>query len=401
MTNTEKMQKRAKLLNDIREFVDTHEDENGKMSAENFATYERMEDEYKSLSDSIKRQEAIDARDKELSKPATEPILPTPAKVDDKTGTASKEYEDAYSKMCLCKFESGKLSAVQNVMQEGVDEDGGYLVPDEWDSKIAKKLDDTVVMRQLGTVFKTQHGTHKLPMYTDVADAVWMAENSAFEYEDDSFGELEFGAHKLGKGLKISDELLADNAYNIDAFMQDRMAMKLARGEEAGFLTGNGTNKPVGIFDATGGGEYVGTADVLNFDKIIYLRHALRTAYRPKASFLMADSIYEEIEKLKDNNGQYLLQPSLVLGQPDTIRGYAVHVSDYAPEGKIAFGDFSYYWIADRGNRVVKPLYELFAGNGQVGLLTYERVDGKLTIREAVKVMGTPTTAAKDTKIKK
>ena len=101
----------------------------------------------------------------------------------------------------------------------------------------------------------------------------------------------------------------------------------------------------------------------------------------------MNDKTIAQIRKLKDNNGQFLWQPSLVAGEPDQIAGYTVRTSTYAPENAIAFGDYSYYWIADRQGRSFKRLNELFATTGQVGFLTSERVDGKLILSEAVKTL--------------
>ena len=106
----------------------------------------------------------------------------------------------------------------------------------------------------------------------------------------------------------------------------------------------------------------------------------------------MNDATIKAIRKLKDNNNQYLWQPSLVAGTPDTILGRPVVTSAYMPTAAagaktIAFGDFSYYWIADRQGRSFKRLNELYAANGQVGFLGSQRVDGKLVLPEAIKVL--------------
>ena len=107
---------------------------------------------------------------------------------------------------------------------------------------------------------------------------------------------------------------------------------------------------------------------------------------------MLNDTTVQFIRKLKDKNGQYLWQPGLVAGAPDTILGRPVVVSRYMPvigsENKtVAFGDFSYYWIADRQGRSFRRLDELFASTGQVGFRGSQRVDGKLILPEAVKVM--------------
>ena len=99
------------------------------------------------------------------------------------------------------------------------------------------------------------------------------------------------------------------------------------------------------------------------------------------------------IRKLKDNNGAYIWQPSYQAGEPDRVLGYAVNTSAYAPKNAISFGDYSYYNIGDRGTRSFAELRELFAGNGMVGFVAKERVDGKLVLPEAVQILKLKTDA--------
>ena len=114
--------------------------------------------------------------------------------------------------------------------------------------------------------------------------------------------------------------------------------------------------------------------------------------YRKKAVWILNDSTIKAIRKLKDNNGQYLWQPGLIANAPDTLLGRPVRTSAYMPAmaagaKTIAFGDFSYYWVADRQGRSFKRLNELYAATGQVGFLGSQRVDGKLILPEAIKVL--------------
>ncbi|HAT1291283.1 TPA: phage major capsid protein, partial [Corynebacterium striatum] len=144
--------------------------------------------------------------------------------------------------------------------------------------------------------------------------------------------------------------------------------------EEEAFLVGDGKGKPTGIFDATGGGiSDVTTAKATDItaDELIDLHYSLRAPYRARAVWLMNDATVKTVRKLKDNQGQYLWQPALTAGAPDMILGKPVHTSTFAPEIKagaktVAFGDLSYYWIADRQGRSFKRLNELFATSGQV-----------------------------------
>ena len=159
-------------------------------------------------------------------------------------------------------------------------------------------------------------------------------------------------------------------------------------------MNGDGNKKPTGIFDATNGGTVGVTLSgtTIKADDIISLIYALKRPYRRNASFILNDATLAAIRKLKDNNGAYLWQPSYQAGEPDRICGYVAHTSPYAPvleAGKpvMAFGDYSYYNIGDRGTRTLQELRELFAGNGMVGYVMKERVDGLLVLPEAVQIM--------------
>ena len=120
--------------------------------------------------------------------------------------------------------------------------------------------------------------------------------------------------------------------------------------------------------------------------------YSLNAPYRKKAVWVLNDSTIKAIRKLKDNNGQYLWQPGLIANAPDTILGRPVRTSAFMPAiaagaKTIAFGDFGYYWVADRQGRSFKRLNELYAATGQVGFLGSQRVDGKLILPEAIKVL--------------
>ena len=134
------------------------------------------------------------------------------------------------------------------------------------------------------------------------------------------------------------------------------------------------------------------SATAITMDEVMDLFYALRAPYRKSAVFLMNDSTVKAIRKLKDNTGNYLWQPSVTAATPDTILNRPVYTSSYVPAlvagaKAIAFGDLGFYWVADRQGRSFKRLNELFAATGQVGFMASQRVDGKLILPEAVKVL--------------
>lgn len=387
MTVKELIEKRAKAWEAAKNFVDTHEDKNGNLSAEDSATYTRMEAEIEELTNSIDRQQRAERREQELSKPVNSPITGKPYKDkpagEEKTGRASDEYRKAMLNAMRSNFRQ-----VSNVLQEGVDSDGGYLVPVEYDKRLIDVLNEENIMRTLGTKITTS-GEHKINIAATKPAAAWIEEGGALSFGDATFDQIYLDAFKLHVAIKVTEELLYDSAFNLENYIITEFGKALANAEEDAFLNGDGKGKPLGIFAKTGGGQSAGTLTAaLKSDDLIDLIYSLKRPYRKNASFILNDATLAQVKKLKDNNGQYLWQPSYQAGEPDRILGYTVRTSAYAPTDAIAFGDYRYYNIGDRGSRSFKQLNEIFAGNGMIGFVAKERVDGKLVLPEAVKILG-------------
>ena len=394
----ELIEKRAKVWETAKNFVDTHEDKNGNLSAEDKESYSRMEAEIEELTNSIERQQRAERREQELSKPVNSPITGKPYKDEPqgevKTGRASDEYKKAMLTALRSNFRQ-----VSNVLQEGVDADGGYLVPEEYDHRLIDVLTEENIMRGIATKITTS-GEHKINIAATKPAAAWIEEGEALSFGDATFDQKILDAHKLHVAIKITEELLYDNAFGLENYIITEFGKALANAEEDAFLNGDGVGKPTGIFDKTKGGESIGTLTAaLKSDDILDLIYKLKRPYRKNASFIMNDATLAQIRKLKDNNGQYLWQPSYQANEPDKILGYNIRTSAFAPTDAIAFGDYKYYNIGDRGSRSFKQLNELFAGNGMIGYVAKERVDGLLILPEAVKILGlkaeTTTTATK------
>ena len=275
---------------------------------------------------------------------------------------------------------------ISNVLQEGVDADGGYLVPEEYDSRLIQTLEEENIMRKLATRITTS-GEHKINIAATKPAAAWIEEGAALTFGDATFSQILLDAHKLHVAIKVTEELLYDNAFSLENYIIDQFGKALANAEEDAFLNGTGVGQPLGLFAATGGGTVEKTATALTTDEVIGLVYALKRPYRKNASFIMNDQLIAQIRTLKDNNGAYMWQPTLTAGEPDKLLGYDVYTSQYAPTDAIAFGDYKYYNIGDRGTRSFKQLNELFAGNGMIGYVAKERVDGKLILPEAVQIL--------------
>jgi len=385
-TVNELREKRASAWNAAKAFLESRRTDKGTLTAEDDAAYTRMEQDITDLSKEIARLERRDALDAELSRPVTQPLTSKPASVSPhdsgaRRGRASDEYREGMLRALRSNFKQ-----VSNVLQEGVDADGGYLVPEEYDSRLIDVLTEENIMRSLGNVITTS-GEHKINIAATKPAAAWIEEGGALSFGDATFSQILLDAHKLHVAIKVTEELLYDAAFNLEGYIIDQFGKALANAEEEAFLNGTGRGQPLGLFAETGGGTPALSAASINADHIMQLIYALKRPYRKSARFIMHDKVIAAIRQLKDNNGVYLWQPALTSGEPDKLLGYDVYTSPFCPEGKIAFGDFSYYNIGDRGTRSFSELRELFAGNGMIGYVAKERVDGKLILPEAVQIL--------------
>lgn len=362
-------EKRKNLWDAAKNFLDTVRDENGMVSAEDAARYDKMEADVVNLGKEIDRLERQQQLDAQLSQPTTMPITELPGAGQngaEKRGRAS----DAYRKAFWDSIRHKNFIDVQNALSAGTDADGGYLVPDEFEHQLIDKLQEENFFRGLATVIHTS-GDRKIPIVTGHGEASWMEENGLYPDSQDTFGQQSIGAYKLGTAIRVSEELLNDSAFDLESYIAGEFARRIGTKEEEAFLTGDGKNKPTGVFPSAELGVIANGASI-TFDDVIDLYHSLR--------------------KVKDNNGNYIWQPSVTAGTPDTILNRPCYCTSFAPElaagsRPMLFGDFSYYWIADREYRSFKRLNELYAANGQIGFLASQRVDGMLMLKEAVKAL--------------
>ncbi|MBR2724636.1 MAG: phage major capsid protein [Ruminococcus sp.] len=382
--------KRADLWEKAKLFLDNAKRNGDVMSADDTATYENMEKEIVALGKEIGIVERREALELEMSNPTTKPIANAPAKPNGgKTGRATDEYKNAFWTAMRNKTPHFD---VFDALQIGTDSEGGFLVPDEFESTLIDRLHDENIIRSLATVILSSSGDKKIPVVAGHGEAVWTDEEAAFTESDDSFGVVTLGAHKLSSIIKVSEELLNDAAFDIEGYISNEFVRRMAAAEENAFINGDGTGRPTGLISTAETGVTATAANAITADELINLYHSLRSPYRKNAVFIANDSTIKTIRQLKDLNGVYLWQPGLKEGQPDTLIGNKIYSSSYMPEigaGKapLVFGDMSYYWIADRQGRIFQRLNELYAATGQIGFRTYQRVDGKLTLPEAVKTL--------------
>jgi len=386
-TVLELREERNKLWNTAKNFLDSKRGSNGLVPPEVAAEYDKMEADMINLGKEIERLERQAAFDIELNKPTSNPIKNMPSNYPDvKTGIESEEYKKDFLNIMRGKPQ------VHNVLSTTPDIDGGYLVPVEFDRRIVEGLSEANVIRRLARRIRTT-AERKIPVLASTPVATWTAENAEFTESNPTFAQKTIDAFKLTVLSRISTELLQDSMFDLASELISQFIRAFGVAEEEAFCVGTGSGQPTGIFTAQGAdvGVTIGTT-AIKTDDLIDLIYKLKSPYRRNAVFLMKDITVSAVRKLKDNNGQYLWQPSVQAGEPDRLLGYPLHTSPYVPAVEddslpVAFGDFNNYWIADRAGRTVQRLDELYATNGQVGFLAAQRVDAKVILSEGIKLI--------------
>ena len=391
----ELMEKRATLWEAMKQFLDEHTAEDGTLSAEDAQTYEQMEIELEELTKNIERYENNARLGEKLKAPTAKAIKNYPgADYFSFNGKSSNRRASASYRQAALDAIRTKFRVIRNDLAASPDTSGGYLIPAEWDTRLINTLEEENVMRQLGTSITTS-GEHKINVVATKPAAVWVAEGGAMNFGNGTFKQETLDAHKVQIGILVTEELLADNAFDLENYIIDEFSRGIANAEEDAFINGDGNGKPTGFLttiaaDAT---AYITTTGAnISADDIINLVYSLPRPYRKKAAFLANDATLALIRKFKDANQAYLWQPSYQAGEPDLLHGFPLYTTPYMPTAAsgafpIAFGNFSYYNIADRGTRSFQELRELYAGNGLVGFLMKERVDGLLLLTEAVRAL--------------
>ena len=388
-------EKRAKLWADTKAFLDSHRGEDGMVSAEDNATYEKMEADVVALGKEIERLERQAAIDRELDKPTSTPLVSKPEAAMPTAAKPTGRNSDEYKKAFWNQMRGRVTPEVYNALQVGTLSEGGYTVPDEFDKQLIDGLMEENIMRGLVHIIKTGSGEHKIPVVASHGAGSWIDEEQSIPESDDAFSQVTLSAHKFATMIRVSRELLNDSAFDIAAYIAQEFVRRAGAAEEEAIISGDGSHKPIGLLHATLGaqtGVTVASQTAITADELIDMQHSLKAPYRRKAVWIMNDATISAIRKLKDGQGQYIWQPGIKEGAPDMLFNQKVLMSNYMPligagNKVILYGDYSYYWLAEREGRTMERLNELYAVTDQVGFKMTERLDGRLILPEAVKVL--------------
>ena len=398
MKLNEMRHKRAGLVKAARGILDAADKEKRGLSAEEESKYNAMYAEIETLGKSIEREERQIVL--ETGHPENEPVdANDPGTPEVRTTRGSPEYRAAFGKFLVDGprgLAQGELRALQ-VDSETV---GGYIVaPEQFVADLIKAMDNQVFLRRLGTVISMGKASSlgAASLDADPADATWTTEiASRSEDSTMSFGKRELNPHPLAKLIKISKTLVRRSVLDVESLVRERLAYKFAVTEENAYLNGTGAQQPLGLFVASNHGITTSrdvsegnTTTQIKFDGLMEAKYTLKEGYRSRAGWIFHTDAVKQIAKLKDGEGRYIWQPSVVAGQPDRILNMPVYESQYAPSTFTAssyiglLGDYKYYWIVDSLDFQVQALMELYAATNQNGYIGNKETDAMPVLAEA------------------
>lgn len=390
-------QKRTKLGADARALMEGAQEASRDMTAEEETEFDRLLGERDKIDKQIEREEKL--REGDGHDPTVRDEPPPQGREDSQNGG------DVAARAWRSYLLGGRqaLDAEQaRALNMGNDPEGGFLVaPQRFVTDLIQEVDDMVAIRRLATVQQlSQAESLGVPaLDTDLNDAEWTSEIGTGSQDDSlRFGKRELNPHPLAKRVKLSRTLLRRAAMDPEAIVRQRMSYKFGVTEEKAYMTGDGNQKPLGLFTASSDGISTSrdvdvTTDGTNVasgaaDDLIDAKYMLKAAYHRRARWLFHRNAIRDIRKLKDDQGQYLWQPGLAADRPDTILDLPFTLSEFTPSDFSdnsyigLLGDFSFYWIADALSMEVQRLVELYAESNQVGFIGRLETDGMPVLEE-------------------
>ena len=286
----------------------------------------------------------------------------------------------------------------------GADPTAGYLAPVEFAREIIKAEVEFSPLREVARVRPTSRRALQIPKRTGTFGAVWTAESGTrTETTGLNYGLEEFPTHELYALVDVSEQMMEDSEFNLEEELSQEFTEQFAVTEGAALVNGDGVGKPEGLLQHADVAETVsGSAGSIadangQADGLIDLYHGLKTAYALRGTWLLNRATLGDARKLKDGQNNYIWQPGLANGIPNTVLGQPyVEVPDMpdaaAGAFPIIFGDIRRgYTIVDRINLSVLRDPFTQATSGNVRFIARRRVGGQVVLAEAIRKLKVST----------
>jgi HK97 family phage major capsid protein len=405
-------EKRADLHKQMTDLFGVAEGEERDFSAEENEKYEKMETEFRSLTDRWQKAEELYVQELDVKK-ALEQSVDLRISDDDDVPATLKEYRDrtrgqapqdtpeyraAYWHYLTAKNLAELDIEEQRVLSKATAGAGANLVPTAFYNQIINILRFTGPFQQLASTITTDNGdTLQVPSVTAHGVATWTAENAGYTASDETFGQVSLGAFKAGRTVIVSEELLVDAAFGLDNYLAQELGDSIGILEESAFAVGDGSGKPLGIATAANGVTVstaaTGNATSFTYSALATFMFALPYQYRRNAVWVFADTAVRNLYTLVDSQQRPLWNVNVSQTGPDTFLGRPIYTSpDLAAPGANAksgiFGDIAQAYQVRRVNGFsLQRQNELYSNNGQVGFRGFERVDGRIRNASAAIVL--------------
>lgn len=405
-TTLELIQKRAKIIGDMREAAKKAEAARakGESAGDYDKEFDKAETEERELSTQIAQQQRLDILAKEEAEKHLEDQ-------DNRSkapgGSAEKEYRDAF-KQWFC-FGSNNLSEEERQVlargkanaesraQSTTTTAGGYLIAPEYMAELDRAMKDYSAVLQVCRIVPTDTGAN-MPWPTldaTARKATIVAENATSTPTDFTFAQKSLDAYMLRDMAAASLELIQDSAFDINAFVSEQFSESFGRGLETYFTNGTGTGQPNGLVTACSLGKTAASATAFTRAEMVDLVHSVDPGYRrsKKCGWMFHDTIMAAIKKLSFGTGddRPLWQVSIRESEPDKLEGYQYWINQDMDSaittGKkiMLFGDYNKYIARRVLGMVLRRLEERFIDSGQIGFIAFQRWDGELINTAAVK----------------
>ncbi|MEM9046929.1 MAG: phage major capsid protein [Pseudomonadota bacterium] len=286
--------------------------------------------------------------------------------------------------------------------------EGGLLIDPQTASMVEHVLRSGASLRAISNVVQVDAGAYDVLIDRGDIGAGWIAETSTTGIDADSSAivRISIPLHELSAQPMASQRILDDAAFDVEAWLAERIAERFLRAESEAFINGDGVNKPVGLLFRAPAANATKDADELGYiatgtsggfdpndpaDVLVELVYTLGAQYRANASWVMNSKTAGEIRALKDSQGRFLWNEGFAADQPARLMGYPVHVVEEMPDiaadsFSLAFGDFTRgYTIAERPD--LRLLRDPFSARPNVVFFATKRVGGDVTDFEAIKLL--------------
>ncbi len=327
--------------------------------------------------------------------------------------SAHTELDLSHKKALGAYLRTGDDDGLRGLVLEGkamstaVSADGGYLLNPQMSEQIQSMLSSTASLRSISNVVQIDATSYDVIVDNTDVGSGWQSELSAVtESTTPNINRISIKLNDLSAMPKASQRLLDDAAFDVEAWLAGKIATRFIRAEASAFINGNGTDQPKGILlpakvaNGTwtwGNLGYIPTGFATDFnttnplDCLVTLVYSLAADYRANATFVMNSKTAGAVRKIKDTVGRFMWTDSVAAGQPATLMGYRVLVSEDMPDVgantyPIAFGDFNAgYTIAERPD--LRILRDPFSAKPNVLFYASKRVGGDVTDFAAIKLL--------------